>query len=347
MATEPSHHLLVLLCPQTTGLAVVHLPRLASDAVFDAPQDMVGPSGCQGTLLTHIQLAINPIPRTLSTALLSSFLSPSLSLCLPFPTSHPYQTHISMYTKFPNFRLPEDDTGIDASSDQPFHPNISPKAFDVVVPRKTRVTTALCNPYRHKDFQKKARTHAYFQLPKFAEEKGRGSMNPLILHNYYVKAVGRLTGELGEDVELLQTFLPSVSQVRPLEGCTACLLQGQHPHESILQEQYSSSVQMPLPLFRVPIVIGTCYSACQPAWRPEDQPREAALPEWIPSCDVPQHQTALLELQHAFSKTAAQKCFHDSIGETNDLLRERDTNCMVSMFFISLTDTFLGPLKTE
>lgn len=30
-------------------------------------------------------------------------------------------------------------------------------------------------------------------------------MNPLMLDNYYVKAVGRLTGELGEDMELVST----------------------------------------------------------------------------------------------------------------------------------------------
>ena len=30
-------------------------------------------------------------------------------------------------------------------------------------------------------------------------------MNPLILDDYYMKAVGRLTGELGVDVELVST----------------------------------------------------------------------------------------------------------------------------------------------
>ncbi|KAK4806181.1 hypothetical protein QYF61_001104 [Mycteria americana] len=40
-----------------------HLPRPASYAVLDAPQDTVGPFGCQGTRLTHIQLAINPNPQ--------------------------------------------------------------------------------------------------------------------------------------------------------------------------------------------------------------------------------------------------------------------------------------------
>ena len=35
-----------------------HLPQTAGYAVFDAPQDMVGRFRCQGTLLTHIQLAI-------------------------------------------------------------------------------------------------------------------------------------------------------------------------------------------------------------------------------------------------------------------------------------------------
>ncbi|KAM6142344.1 sperm-associated microtubule inner protein 4 [Phoenicopterus ruber ruber] len=390
-------------------------------------------------------------------------------LCLPFPTSHPYQTHISRYAMFPNFTAPEDrDTGIDASSHQPFHPNIPTKVFDAVVLRKTRG-----NPYRHEvvsipsDSQKKAEhwpgQHTHFQLPQFAEEKGqiyypnppkivapistfkerehnlsprttnmlrnteralrittysrdftgRGPMNPLILDNYYMKAVGRLTGELGEDVELKETFLPSLSQVRPLQGRTARLLHGRRPHESILQEQYSSNQKRDVSQEQAPLS-QTCYQkvhyldtrppinklqkitdtlqtealyrgqlsgrpeleslpksacslscedfkprhldqhtvwetpvslskpglpldvkseesrvllhklwhqeACQPAWRPEDGPRDTALPEWIPSCEVPHRQTVLLELQHSFSKTAAQKRFHDSIrGETKDL----------------------------
>ncbi|KAM6210850.1 LOW QUALITY PROTEIN: sperm-associated microtubule inner protein 4 [Sarcoramphus papa] len=350
-------------------------------------------------------------------------------LCLPFPTSHPYETHISRYTMFPNFRSPEDDTGTDASSHQPFHPNSPTKAFDVVVLRKT----ALCNPYRHEvvsipsDSQKKAvfliaeeKGQIYYPNPSkivapnstFEELEynlsprttnmlnteralgittyrqdfaGRSPMSPLILDNYYMKAVGTLTGELGEDVELAKTFLPSLSQVRPLEGHTACLLQGQCPHESILQEYSLSGYKAankrtsltetealyrgqpsgrpeleslpksacslsykdfkprhldqhtvwenPVSLSKpgLPLDVKSEESrillhklwhqeACQPAWRPEDGPRETAVPEWIPSCEVPQHQTALLELQHSFSKTAAQKRFHDSIkGETKDL----------------------------
>lgn len=59
--------------------------------------------------------------------------------------------------------------------------------------------------------------------------------------------------------------------------------------------------------------------ASQPAWRPERH-TETALPEWIPGFEVLQRPTALLELQDSFSKTAAQKRFHDSInGETKDL----------------------------
>ncbi|KAM6422504.1 LOW QUALITY PROTEIN: sperm-associated microtubule inner protein 4 [Rhynochetos jubatus] len=299
-------------------------------------------------------------------------------LCLSFPTSHPYQTH-PKYAMFPNFRSPEDrGTGIGASSHQPFHPNTPTNAFDVSVLRKSR------GIFLHWDFDRQI-----------------GPMNPLILDNYHMKAVGRLTGGLGEDVELKETFLPTLSEGRPPEGRTACLYQGQHPHESILQEQYSSSVQMPPPLSRVPTVVasysGTMLSrikttpslgrqrrpeleslpksacslsyqdfkpkqldqhrvwetpvslskpglpldvkseesrmvhklwhqkGCQPAWRPEDRPKEAALPEWIPSYKVPQCQTALLELQHSFSTTAAQKCFHDSVRREKKDLRENIT----------------------
>uniref|UniRef100_A0A663EK02 Sperm microtubule inner protein 4 n=1 Tax=Aquila chrysaetos chrysaetos TaxID=223781 RepID=A0A663EK02_AQUCH len=428
---------------------------------------------------------VDPWPRKFS-FFLSFFLTTQTNprlLCLPFPTSHPYQTHISTYAMIPNFRSHEDlDTAIDASSHQPFHSNIPTKAFDVVVLRKTRG-----NPYRHEvvripsDSQKKAvhwpGQHTYFQgrssygkrLPKFAEERGQICYsNPpkIVAPNSTVKEleynlsprttnmlrnterVLGITTEFGLQRDLddsvkpvtfsiyKQNFLPIVSQVRPLEGYAACLLQGQHPHESILQEQYSSSIQIPLPLFTVPTVIAsysgtmmskiktvaslgqqhkvtentdqkwdvsqeqatvsqTCYqkvhyldtrppiyklqkitdtlqtealyrrqlsgrpeleplpkSACSLSYKDfkprhldqhtiwenpaslnkaglplDDGPRQTALPEWIPSCKVPlpsckvpQNQTALLELQHSFCKTAAQKHFHDSIrGETKDL----------------------------
>uniref|UniRef100_A0A8C0ASY2 Chromosome 7 open reading frame 31 n=1 Tax=Buteo japonicus TaxID=224669 RepID=A0A8C0ASY2_9AVES len=374
------------------------------------------------------------------------------------------QTHISTYAMIPNFRSHEDfDTVIDASSHQPFHPNIPTKAFDVAVLRKTRGKTSFLSS-----------THIWFipylflltlQLPKFAEEKGQicYSNPPKIVapNSTFKKLEYNLsprTTDMLRNTERKQNFLPSLSQVRPLEGYTACLL----PHESNLQEQYSSSIQIPLPLFTAPTVIAsysgtmlskiktvaslgqqrkvtentdkkwdvsqeqatlsqTCYQkvhyldtrppiyklqnitdtlqtealyrgqlserpeleslpksacslsyedfkprhldqhtiwenpvslnkpglpldvkseesrillhklwhqeACQPSWRPEDGPRQTALPEWIPSCKVPltsckvpQNQTALLELQHSFRKRAAQKHFHDSIRrETKDL----------------------------
>lgn len=40
-----------------------HLPRHIGYAAFHTPQDTVGPSGYQRTLLTHIQLASNPNPQ--------------------------------------------------------------------------------------------------------------------------------------------------------------------------------------------------------------------------------------------------------------------------------------------
>uniref|UniRef100_A0A8D0HEE2 Sperm microtubule inner protein 4 n=1 Tax=Sphenodon punctatus TaxID=8508 RepID=A0A8D0HEE2_SPHPU len=228
-------------------------------------------------------------------------MNDDLQLSLPFPVAHPYQTHISKYAMFPNFKSPEDqDTGVEARSHRPFHPHLPTKAYDVIVLGKTKG-----NPYRHEvvcipyDSQKEALRwpgqHGYFHLPKFVEGSdqmyypkppktvapnstfkawepnlsprttnmlrnveraqwittynrdytGRGPMNPLILDDYDMKVIGRLTGELGEDVELKETFLPSLSQVRPLEGRIARLLQGQRPHESILQERDSSDIHTP------------------------------------------------------------------------------------------------------
>uniref|UniRef100_A0A8C3T6M6 Chromosome 7 open reading frame 31 n=1 Tax=Chelydra serpentina TaxID=8475 RepID=A0A8C3T6M6_CHESE len=236
---------------------------------------------------------------------------PPRQLSLPFPVSHPYQTHISRYATFPNFKSPEDqDTGIQASSHRPFHPNVPTKAYDVIVLRKTKG-----NPYRHEvinipsDSQKEALhwpgQHTYFHFPKFVEGSsqiyypkppktvapnatcnplepnlsprttnmlrnveraqwittynhdftGIGPMNSLVLDDYDMKLIGRITGELGEDVELKETFLPSLSQVRPLEGRIARFLQSRRPHESILQERDSSDVHVPPVLYTVHAVI--------------------------------------------------------------------------------------------
>ncbi|KAM9302494.1 LOW QUALITY PROTEIN: sperm-associated microtubule inner protein 4 [Morus bassanus] len=257
-------------------------------------------------------------------------------LCLPFPTSHSYQTHMSRYTMFPNFRSPVDqDTGIDASSHQPFHPNIPTKAFDVVVLRKIRgillhwdfdsFLSLLKGQIHYPNPPKTVVPHSTFKelehnlSPRTSNI--RSPVNPLILVNYYMKAVGRLTGEPGEDMGLKKTFLPSLSQVRPLERCTACLLQGQRPHESILQEQYPSSVQMPPPFFRDPTVVasysGTILSKIKTvaSTRQQCKATECTDQKW----DVSQEQATL-----------SQTCYHkvhylDTWPPINKLQKITDT----------------------
>ncbi|KAM9650044.1 LOW QUALITY PROTEIN: sperm-associated microtubule inner protein 4 [Morphnus guianensis] len=330
-------------------------------------------------------------------------------LRLPFPTSHPYQTHISTYAMIPNFRSHDLDTAIDASSHQPFHPHIPTKAFDVVVLRKTRELYMLIVAASVEDTSALRMMNKPDSCEHLVASETNRAIN--IAANPHKSKMDHL-------VYLKQNFLPSLSQVRPLEGYTACLLQGQHPYESILQEQYSSKRDVSQeqatlsqtcyqkvhyldtrpPIYKLQKITDTLQTealyrgqlsarpeleslpksacslsyedfkprhldqhtiwenpvslnkpglpldvkseesrillhklshqeACQPSWRPEDGPRQTALPEWIPSCKVPlpsckvpQNQTALLELQHSFCKTAAQKHFHDSIrGETKDL----------------------------
>uniref|UniRef100_A0A669PCH7 Chromosome 7 open reading frame 31 n=1 Tax=Phasianus colchicus TaxID=9054 RepID=A0A669PCH7_PHACC len=360
-------------------------------------------------------------------------MNDDLPLSLPFPTSHPYQTHISRYAMFPDFRSPEDrDTGTDASSCQPFHSNIPCKAFDMVVLRKTRG-----NPYRHEvvgtpfDSLKEAlccsRQHACLQLPKFSEEKDQiyyPNPSKIVAPNSTFRElehkVSSRTSNILQNLERAQwittynrnftgkhfkeTFVSSLSQVRPLGGRTVRLLQGRRPRESVLQGQHCCHEQakppqvsqqkdhyldagLPISTFQkiidrkqaealsqgqfsgrpelqslpesahslswedlktkhldqhtiwanplseavLPqdgnreeskIVLHKLWNqeASEPAWRPEDRLREVALPEWIPGSEVARRQTVLLELQDSFSKTAAQKRFHDSInGETKDL----------------------------
>ncbi|XP_050565909.1 uncharacterized protein LOC126913259 [Cygnus atratus] len=66
--------LFVLWCPELHTVLEVrpqqrrveqdhHFPRPTNNAVLDASQDTVGPPGCQGTLLAHIQLAVNHNPQ--------------------------------------------------------------------------------------------------------------------------------------------------------------------------------------------------------------------------------------------------------------------------------------------
>jgi len=41
-----------------------HLPRPAGHTSFNATQDMVGSPDCEGTYLSHVQLAIHHYPRS-------------------------------------------------------------------------------------------------------------------------------------------------------------------------------------------------------------------------------------------------------------------------------------------
>ncbi|KAL8165322.1 UNVERIFIED_CONTAM: hypothetical protein K2H54_039326 [Gekko kuhli] len=76
-------------------------------------------------------------------------------------------------------------------------------------------------------------------------------MNPLLLDDHDVKTIGRATGELGVNVDLRETFPSHTSQVRPLEGRIARLLQNRRPLLSGPREQESSLVHMP-PLQHTP-----------------------------------------------------------------------------------------------
>ncbi|XP_054846911.1 uncharacterized protein C7orf31 homolog [Eublepharis macularius] len=74
---------------------------------------------------------------------------------------------------------------------------------------------------------------------------GKGPTNPLLLDDHDVKTIGRATGELGINVDLRQMFPSHTSQVRPLEGRIARLLQNRRPLLSGPQQQESSIVHMP------------------------------------------------------------------------------------------------------
>ncbi|XP_034257831.1 sperm-associated microtubule inner protein 4 [Pantherophis guttatus] len=66
---------------------------------------------------------------------------------------------------------------------------------------------------------------------------GRGRMNPLQLDDYNAKLIGRATGELGKNVDLRESIHSAMSQVRPLEGRIARVLQGRISHH---QDQHAT-----------------------------------------------------------------------------------------------------------
>jgi len=57
------HSALEVVPHQCSALWDNHFPQPSSYALLDAPQGMIGPYGCQGTLLTLIPFAINPKPQ--------------------------------------------------------------------------------------------------------------------------------------------------------------------------------------------------------------------------------------------------------------------------------------------
>ncbi|XP_066210315.1 sperm-associated microtubule inner protein 4 [Saccopteryx leptura] len=96
-------------------------------------------------------------------------------ICSPYPTEHPYHTHIPRGAMFPTFTSPKDPyTGNKARSQQPFPPTVPTKAYDTTI-LKTRG-----NAYRYElldfpmDSKKKALTWpgqgVYYDFPKCVEK---------------------------------------------------------------------------------------------------------------------------------------------------------------------------------
>ncbi|XP_058867366.1 uncharacterized protein C7orf31 isoform X3 [Acipenser ruthenus] len=94
---------------------------------------------------------------------------------LRFPAEHPYQSHISRFAVFPNFKSPDDpDTGVRARNIQPIQPFTPAKAPDVIVLSKTRG-----GPYRHEIVEIPSASnkkgliwpgqYGYYDFPKSAE----------------------------------------------------------------------------------------------------------------------------------------------------------------------------------
>ena len=84
--------LYVLCCPAVHPVLQVRLqqcraervnpfPHPAGNAMLNAPQGMVGLHGFLGTLLTHVQFAVDQDPQPLSVGLLSSVPSSSQCVC--------------------------------------------------------------------------------------------------------------------------------------------------------------------------------------------------------------------------------------------------------------------------
>ena len=59
----PKPHPVLEVRPHSTEQRGQPLPSPTGSAGPGAPQGMVGPLGCQGTLLPHVQFAINQLPQ--------------------------------------------------------------------------------------------------------------------------------------------------------------------------------------------------------------------------------------------------------------------------------------------
>ncbi|XP_036733000.2 uncharacterized protein C7orf31 homolog isoform X1 [Manis pentadactyla] len=184
-------------------------------------------------------------------------------ICSPYPTGHPYHTHISRGAIFPTFTSPQDlYTSSKAGSQQRFPPTVPIKAYD------TTNWKIRGNPYRYKlldfpmDSKKKALSWPgqgvyYDDSIKCLKEAnirrnlershwitsythdftGLGPMNPLELDDYHEKEVADLTGQIGFDPEPQEKFHAVLKPSRPLEGRIARLIQNRRPLEAIVQQR--------------------------------------------------------------------------------------------------------------
>ncbi|XP_072139114.1 sperm-associated microtubule inner protein 4 [Mobula birostris] len=133
---------------------------LPSDVTIDQYYDL--------TQLKRSQL--RPTDQLLPAA--GEFAMDQKQIRLPFPAEHPFHSHVSKFTVFPNFTSPDDPyTGVRAGHLQPINPDIPAKNYDVIVTQKTKGF-----PFRHEKQEIPTEAEGlqwpgqegYFQYPKSA-----------------------------------------------------------------------------------------------------------------------------------------------------------------------------------
>ncbi|RXM27615.1 hypothetical protein EOD39_2917 [Acipenser ruthenus] len=267
---------------------------------------------------------------------------------LRFPAEHPYQSHISRFAVFPNFKSPDDpDTGVRARNIQPIQPFTPAKAPDVIVLSKTRGSGPM-NPVQLDDYHEKIIADVTGEINPYTAELGHRRLEPHPTENtkgvcvnearsqscepegQYIALDMKQPTERPRSVgferteEEVQPPRPDVCYEDPPSSGKEHYTVGPNPF-SLRQPYLWSSFKNPSD-WKEPISEALLQDAVYPSTfhltECEQRPTSVRLHAAIKGSgsEVPRPQSAILKLQDSFTKSGAHRRFHEAIkGEMMDL----------------------------